>query len=83
LAQHDDVESAVRVGFEIAIGIALNDRQAVANARIDARLAQLDAAPINALVTCQIGKQRAIAATNVKDARLRLDHVGNQPEIPA
>src|SRR5215470_8324779 len=53
LAEHDDIERPRRVGLEVAVCVTLNDRQTVADAGIDARLAQLDAAAVNALSTSQ------------------------------
>src|SRR5260370_25563616 len=65
LAQHDDIESAGRISFEIAVGVALNDRQTVADAGLDARLAQLNATAVDALLPRQIGQQGPITATDV------------------
>ena len=50
LAQHHDVEGALRIGVEVAVGVALDDREAVADTGIDARLAELDAAAVDALL---------------------------------
>src|ERR1700719_2404802 len=66
LAQHDDIERLGRIGFEIPVGVALNDRQTVADTGVDARLAQLDAAPVDALLPCQIAQQGPIAAADVE-----------------
>src|ERR1700751_6072884 len=73
LAQHDDIERPRRVGLEVAVGVTLNDRQNVADAEIDARSDQLDAAAVHALVTSQKGEQLTIAAADVEDTRLRIN----------
>src|SRR5262249_44819861 len=81
LAEHDDIEGVVWKRLEVAVGVALDYRQAVPHAGIDAGLAQLDAARVDRLRARQIGKQRAVAAATIKDARARLDHSGDQPKV--
>ena len=68
LAQYDHIEGLGRIGVEIAVGVALNDRKAVPDASIDARLADFDAPAIDVFVSRQIGQQGAIAATNVENS---------------
>ena len=68
-------------GGEVVVGVALDDRQAVPHAGIDAGLAQLDAARVDALLARQIGEQRAVAAADIEHPRARLDHVGDQPQV--
>src|ERR1700756_2541911 len=46
-----------------------------------AGLAQLDAAPVDALLPCQIAEQGPIAATDVEHTRPGFDHLGDQPQI--
>ena len=74
-------KAPIGISVEIAIGVPLDHRQPVPHAGIDAGLAQLDAARIDALVARQIGEQRAVAAADVEHARARLDHVGDQPQV--
>src|SRR5438128_1597221 len=83
LAQYHDIEGAGRIGFEIAVGIALNDRQAVADTGVDARLAQLDSTAVDALLPREISQQCTVTATDVEHTRPRFDHLGDQPQILA
>ena len=53
------------------------------HAGVDARLAQLHAAPSTALSRDEIGEQRAVAAADVEHPRAGLDHLGDQPQIAA
>ncbi len=81
LAQHDDVEGTVGEGGQVVIGVALDDREPMPHAGIDAGLAQLDAAPVDAFLARQIGEQRPVAAADIEHPRSRLDHVGDQPQV--
>src|ERR1700730_4921842 len=83
LAQHDDVESAGRIGGEIAIGIPLNDRKPVADTGVAARLAELHAAAVDSLVANEMGEQRAVAAADIEHARAGLDHLRDELQIVA
>jgi hypothetical protein len=73
------VEGAGGVGFEIAIGVALNDRKPVANARVDPRLAELHAPAVNILVPHEMGEQRPVATADVQHAGARVDHFRDEP----
>src|SRR6266446_6708819 len=46
-------------------------------------LAQFDAACVDPLYARQIGEQRAVAAADVENPRVGLDHVGDQAKIAA
>jgi hypothetical protein len=83
LAQYDDIEGPGRIGFQISVGVALNDRQTVTDTGVDTRLAQLDAAAVDALLPRQIGQQCPVAATDVEHTRPGFDHLGDQPQILA
>jgi len=83
LAQHDDIEAASRIGFEITVGVALNHRQAMADTGVDARLAQFDASAVHVFLARQVGKQRTVAASDVEHPRAGLDHLRDQPEVLA
>jgi len=67
LAQHDDIEGAGRVGLKIAVGVALNDRQAMADTGVDTRLAEFDAASIDPFVPRQMCEQCAVSAADVEN----------------
>src|SRR5436190_1516211 len=71
----------VRKGGKVVVGIALDDRQSVPYAGVDAGLPQLDTASVGALLARQISEQRPVAAADIEDPRTRLDHVGNQPQV--
>src|SRR5439155_2101306 len=71
------------IGFEIAIGVTLDNRKPVANAGIDPRLAQFHAAAVDILVPNEIGEQSAVAAANVEHSRAGVDHFRDEPQIAA
>src|SRR6266851_409568 len=83
LAEHGVVEGVRRIILEIVVRVALDDREAVPHAGVDARLRQLHAAAVDALVLRQIGEQLAVTAADIEHARARLDHLRDEPEIAA
>src|SRR5581483_6760861 len=83
LRQDHIVEGLVGILGEIGIGIALHHREALRHAGIDARLAELDAAAIDLLEMAEIVQEDAVAATDIENAAVGLDHVGDQLQIDA
>jgi hypothetical protein len=61
LAQDDEVEDVRRIAAEVGVGVALDDGQAVADADVDAGLAEFDAAAVDPLLANQVRQQRAVA----------------------
>ena len=53
---------------KVAVGVALDDRQAAGDGLVDAFLRQFDTACINVLFFRQLHQKGAVAATDVKDA---------------
>src|SRR3546814_3709387 len=78
LAQHDEVEGILGIVREIGVGVALNRRQAVRDAFVDAVHAELDAAAVDLLELREIRQELAVAAADVEHPAVRLDHVGDQ-----
>src|SRR5205807_2222649 len=83
LAQHHVIERLRRVGREIAVGVTLDHREAVAHTGVDAGLRQLDAATVYVLGARQVGQELALAATDIEYARARLDEIRHHREVAA
>ncbi len=83
LAEHDVVERAVGIIDQVGLGVALDDRQAGADAGIDAIAAELDATAVDALEADQVVEQDAVAAADVEHPRSRLDQVGDDLKVGA
>src|SRR5262249_21235939 len=81
LGQNDVIERAVGVAGKIGVGIALDDREAARDTLVDARLADLDAAAINAAFARQKLEQRAIPATHLDNACIIRDERRNQRKV--
>ena len=61
----------------------LNDRKPFGDAVVDAALGQLDAAGVDPFFFGEQPQQRAIAAADVENAALWLDHIRDKQEIDA
>src|SRR3546814_2452372 len=66
LAQHDEIEGILGIVREIGVGVALNRRQAVRDAFVDAVHAELDAAAVDLLELREIRQELAVAAADVE-----------------
>src|SRR4029450_13101866 len=77
------VEGGVGVIDKVAIGIALNDRQAACHAGVDAFTTDLDAAAVDVLGIGEKLQERAVAATHVEHARAGLHHLRDQEMVDA
>ena len=75
------VERAVRVDREVGVAVALHHRQALADAFVHARRAELDAARVDALGAREKGEQRTVRAADVEHPRMRLDQRRDQAQI--
>ena len=83
LRQDHEIEALVGIEDEVAVGVALDDRQAARHAFVDAALRDLDAAAVDALVALQQLQQFAVAAADVEHARARRDEVGDDLQVDA
>src|SRR4029077_10960312 len=83
LAQDHVVERIVGIVAQVGVGVALDHRQAVGHAGVDAGLAQFHAARVDLLEVHQIGQERAVAAADIERARGRVDHIGDELQIDA
>jgi len=78
LAENYVVESGFGVVEQVRLCITLDDGQSPADTGVHAVLANLDAPAVDIFLLCKQLEQRAVAATYIKQARTRLDHVGNE-----
>jgi len=83
LAQDGIVEGVIGVVDEIFIGIALNNREALGNAEVDAFPANLDAATVDRLGLGEQPQQLSVATANIDDARTLTHHLGDEPMVGA
>src|SRR5271165_3020766 len=83
LRQNHIIEAVVRIVGEVCVGVALNDRQALGDAVVDALLGKLDAAPVDLALLSQEPQQLAVAAANIEHARARRDQFGHSEKIDA
>ena len=81
LRENDVVEAVFGIIGEVRIGVALNDRQALGDAVIDAPLRKLDSAAVGLTVAGQHLEEQPVAAADVEDAASRHHHVGDDGEI--
>jgi len=65
----------------VGVGIALDDRQAAGDAFVDALLADLDAAAVDAARHLEKLQELSVAAADVEDARARLDQLGDRQMV--
>src|SRR3546814_546125 len=79
----DLVEGILGIVREIGVGVALNRRQAMRDAFVDAVHAELDAAAVDLLELREIREELAVAAADVEHPAVRLDHVGDQLQVDA
>src|SRR5262249_12553171 len=68
---------------EVGIGVALDDREALGDALVDALARQLDAAAVDAAPLGEDAQQLAVAAAHVEHLRARLHHVSDHQEVDA
>ena len=83
LRQDHEVEGVVRIVGEIGVGVALDHRQALGHAFVDALARQFDAAAVDAAGLRQQPQQLAVAAADVEHLGAALDHVGDQHQVDA
>ena len=83
LRQDDIVESVIRIVDEIGVGVALNDRQSLGDAIVDAVLGELDAPPVDAPLFGQEAQQFPVAAADVENAGLRRDKFRHAQQVDA
>ncbi len=83
LRQDHIVERVIRVVDEIGVGVALNDRQSLGDAIVDALLGELDSAPVDASLFGQKAQQRAVATADVEHAGLGRDEFRHAQEVDA
>ena len=83
LRQDHEIEGVVGIIGEIGVGVALNDREALGHAVVDALLRQLDAPPVDVALFGEQAKQLAVAAADVEHARPRRDHLRTRSEVDA
>jgi hypothetical protein len=83
LAEYRHIEGAARVVLKIGVGIALDDRETMPNAGIDAGLAELDAAAVDTQFVDEVFEKCAIAAADIEHAYARRDHLRNERQGPA
>ena len=81
LRQDHVVERIVGIIRKVGVGIALDDRQSLGEARVDAFARNLDPAPVDALAVPQQSQEIAVAAADIEHARAGRHHVGEQQEI--
>ena len=81
LAQNHRVKTIIRIIRQIAIGIALHNRQPARHAGIDAALAQFKPAPVNLSLMHQQVKQRTVAATDIQHFAAGLNQLGDLLQI--
>ena len=77
------VEGIVGIVRQVGVGVALDHREALGDAFIDAFTRQLDAAAIDIARLRQEPQQLAVAAADVEDLRAVLDHVGDDQQVDA
>ena len=68
LRQDDVVERIVGIVGKIGVGVALDHRQALGDAFVDALARQLDAAAVDAALLAEDAQQFAVAAADVQHA---------------
>ena len=83
LAQDDVVEGLGRVGLKVGVGVALDDRETLAYAGVDAGVADLQAAAIDPFEVDQVVEQRSVAAAHIKHTAFRSHHVGDDLQVDA
>ena len=83
LRQDHVVEGVVRIVGEVGVGVALDHRETLGDAFVDALARQLDAAAVDAAPLAEQAQQFAVAAADVEHARARRHHVGDQQQIDA
>ena len=78
LRQDHVVEGVVRIVREVGVGVALDHRQSLGDALVDALARELDAAPVDAARLGQQPEQLAVAAADVEHLGAGRDHLGDQ-----
>src|SRR4051812_13537351 len=81
LRQDDEVKALVGIVDEVAVGVALDHREAACHAFVDAALRDLDAAAVDGLLAPQQLKQFAVAAADVEHARAGGDEAGHHLQV--
>ena len=78
-AQHDVIERAVRVMFQVGVGVAVHHRKAMRDRVGDGRHVQLDAARVAAAGAEQVLDHVAVTAADIQHAAAGCDHLAHQP----
>ena len=83
LAEHDIVEGRIGIGIKVVIDIALDHRETMSDAGIDALLAQLHAATIDLFGAREVIKQCTIATADIQHTTVRRNHIRDELKISA
>ena len=83
LRQDHVVEGVVGIIGEVGVGVALDHRQTLGDAFVDAFARQLDAAAVDAARLAEKPQQLAVAAADVEHLRARLDHLRDDEQVDA
>jgi hypothetical protein len=81
LRQNHVVKGVIGIVDEIGIGIALNYREPLGNAFVDAFARELDPSTVGAAPLGKDSQQFAIAAANIEHPRAAFNHVGNEQQV--
>ena len=83
LRQDHVVEGVVGIIGEVGVGVALDHRQPLGDAFVDALARQLDAAAVDAASLAEHPQQLAVATADVEHPRAVRHHLGNQQQVDA
>src|ERR1700722_16978931 len=83
LRQDDIVEGVIRIIDEISVGVALDHRQSLGDAIVDALLGKLNSASVDASFFGQEAQQCAIATADVEHAGLGRNELRHAQEVYA
>src|SRR5262249_35933692 len=83
LGKNHVIEGIVGVVDQIGIGVALDHREALGDAFVDALAGSLDAPPVGAAPLREDAQHLAVAATDVEHFGPAFDHVGDEQKIDA
>ena len=83
LRQDDVVEGVVRIVGEIGVGVALDHREPLGDAFVDALARELDAAAVDAALLAENAQQFAVAGADVEHLGAGRHHLGDQQQVDA
>ncbi len=83
LGQDGDVESVVRIDWQVAVGVTLYHGEALSNAAVDAGLLDLQPPRARAALLLQQLHELAVAAADVEHKLARTDELGDGDVVGA